>query len=113
MIGILDIVLLGDSEKILKDNMHILRINTRKLGLEEKRLRVFENKVLRKIFESHRLRWAGHVARIGNERGIRKRPVGRPITKEVDYTGDDWKTLVQDRDVWRACFRTAMNLRFR
>ncbi|PSN46840.1 hypothetical protein C0J52_09571 [Blattella germanica] len=29
-----DIVLLGDSEEILKDNMHILRSNTRKLGLE-------------------------------------------------------------------------------
>ncbi|PSN51486.1 hypothetical protein C0J52_00763 [Blattella germanica] len=28
------IVLLGDSEEILKDNMHILRSNTRKLGLE-------------------------------------------------------------------------------
>ncbi|PSN37601.1 hypothetical protein C0J52_14516 [Blattella germanica] len=29
-----DIVLLGDSEEILKDNMHILRSNTKKLGLE-------------------------------------------------------------------------------
>ncbi|PSN52220.1 hypothetical protein C0J52_12777, partial [Blattella germanica] len=29
-----DIVLLGDSEEILKDNMHILRSNIRKLGLE-------------------------------------------------------------------------------
>ncbi|PSN39411.1 hypothetical protein C0J52_18656 [Blattella germanica] len=29
-----DIALLGDSEEILKDNMHILRSNTRKLGLE-------------------------------------------------------------------------------
>ena len=131
---------------------------------EEKRLRVFENKVLRKIFgpkrdeetgewrrlhntelkdlygkpdiirtiKSRRLRWAGHVARMGDERGVRKilegkpegkRPVGRPRMKwenninhdlrEVDYTGDDWKTLAQDRDVWRAYVRTAMNLRVR
>ena len=29
-----DIVLLGDSEEILKDDMHILRSNTRKLRLE-------------------------------------------------------------------------------
>ncbi|PSN29402.1 hypothetical protein C0J52_28015 [Blattella germanica] len=29
-----DIVLLDDSEEILKDNMHILRSNTRELGLE-------------------------------------------------------------------------------
>ena len=68
---------------------------------EEKRLQVFENKVLRKIFgpkrdeqtdkwrrvhngelhdlygkpdimrivKSRRLRWAGHVTRMGNERG--------------------------------------------
>ena len=127
---------------------------------EEKRLRVFENKVLRKIFgpkrdeetgewrrlhntelkdlygkpdiirtiKSRRLRWAGHVARMGDERGVRrilegKRPVGRLRMKwenninhdlrEVDYTGDDWKTLAQDRDVWRAYVRTAMNLRVR
>mgnify|MGYP003623453936 CR=1 FL=1 len=26
--------------------------------------------------------------------------------REVDYTVDDWKTLVQDRDVWRAYVRT-------
>ncbi|PSN29247.1 hypothetical protein C0J52_28358 [Blattella germanica] len=74
----------------------------------------------------------GHVARLGDERGVRrildgkpegKRPVGRPRMKleniinydlrEVDYRGDDWKTLTQDRDVWRAYVRTAMNLRFR
>ncbi|PSN53750.1 hypothetical protein C0J52_02215 [Blattella germanica] len=131
---------------------------------EEKRLRVFENKVLRKIFgpkrdeetgewrrlhntelkdlygkpdivrkiKSHRLRWAGHVARMGDERGVRRilegktegqRPVGRLRMKwenninhdlrEVDYTWDDWKTLAQNRDVWRAYVRTAMNLRVR
>ncbi|PSN31331.1 hypothetical protein C0J52_27443 [Blattella germanica] len=83
---------------------------------EEKRLRVFENKVLRdeetgewrniiKINKSPRLRWAGHVAQMEDERGARrilegkpegKRPVGRP---RIGYTGDDWKTLAQDRDV--------------
>ncbi|PSN51107.1 hypothetical protein C0J52_07979 [Blattella germanica] len=85
-----------------------------------------------RTIESHRLRWAGHVARMGDERGVRrilegkpegKRPVGRPRMKwenninhdlgEVDYTGDDWKTLAQDRDVWRAYVYTAMNLRVR
>ncbi|PSN57755.1 hypothetical protein C0J52_00279 [Blattella germanica] len=69
---------------------------------------------------------------MGNERRVRrilegkpegKRPIGRPRMKwenninhdlrEVDYTGDDWKTLAQDRDVWRAYVRTAMNMRVR
>ena len=77
---------------------------------EEKRLQVFENKVLRKIFgpkrddqtgewkrlyngelhdlygkpdiirivKSRRLRWAGHVTRMGNERGTWKLLVGKP-----------------------------------
>ena len=85
--------------------------------------------VIIKKIKSHKLRWAGHVARMGDERGVRrflegkpegKRPVGRPRMKwenningdlrEVDYTGDDWKTLAQDRNVWRAYVRTAMNL---
>ncbi|PSN44080.1 hypothetical protein C0J52_11925 [Blattella germanica] len=49
-----------------------------------------------------------------------KRTVDRPRMKwenninhdmrEVDYTGDDWKTLAQDRDVWRAYVCMAMNL---
>ena len=79
-----------------------------------------------------RLRWAGHVTRMGNERGAwkllvgnpeGKRPVGRPRMswessinhdlREVDYTGDDWKTLAEDREVWRAYAHAAMNLRVR
>ncbi|PSN33205.1 hypothetical protein C0J52_23312, partial [Blattella germanica] len=86
---------------------------------EKNRLRVFENKVPRKIFEpkrdeetgewrrlhnietikSHRLRWAGHVARMEDERGVRRILEGKST---IDYSGDDWKTLAQDRDVWRA-----------
>ncbi|KAJ4446933.1 hypothetical protein ANN_13635 [Periplaneta americana] len=116
---------------------------------EEHRLRVFENKVLRKIFgakrdevtgelrklhnaELHalRLRWAGHVARMGESRNAYrvlvgrpegKRPLGRPRRRwednikmdlrEVGYDDRDWFNLAQDRDRWRAYVRAAMNLR--
>ena len=33
--------------------------------------------------------------------------------REVDYTGDDWKTLAEDREVWRAYVHATMNLRVR
>ncbi|PSN50330.1 hypothetical protein C0J52_10122 [Blattella germanica] len=33
--------------------------------------------------------------------------------RELDYTREDWKTLAQNRDVWRAYVLTAMNLRAR
>ncbi|KAJ4427627.1 hypothetical protein ANN_25275 [Periplaneta americana] len=116
---------------------------------EEHRLKVFENKVLRKIFgakrdevtgewrklhntelhalysspdvirnlKSRRLRWAGHVARMGESRNAYrvlvgrpegKRPLGRPRRRwednikmdlrEVGYDDRDWINLAQDRD---------------
>ena len=33
--------------------------------------------------------------------------------REIDYTGDDWKTLGEDREVWRAYDHAVMNLRVR
>ena len=82
-----------------------------------------------RIIKSRRLRWAGHVTRMGNERGAwkllagrpeGKRPVGRPRMRwenninldlrEVDYTRDYWKTLAEDREVWRAYVHAVMNL---
>ncbi|KAJ4450642.1 hypothetical protein ANN_02071 [Periplaneta americana] len=129
---------------------------------EEQRLRVFDNKVLRKIFaakrdevtgewrklhnaelhalysspdvirtiKSRHLRWAGHVAHMGESRNAYRVLVGRPEGKrplgrlrcswednikmdlrEVGYDGRDWINLAQDRDQWRAYVRAAMNLR--
>ena len=82
--------------------------------------------------KSRRLRWAGHVARMEQSRNAyrvlvgkleEKRPLGRPRRRwednikmdlrEVDYTGEDWKTLAEDREVWRAYIHAAMNLRVR
>ncbi|KAJ4437296.1 hypothetical protein ANN_17434 [Periplaneta americana] len=85
--------------------------------------------IIRNI-KSRRLRWAGHVARMGESRNEYRVLVGRPEGKrplarprrrwednikmdlrEVGYDGRDWINLAQDRDQWRAYVRTAMNLR--
>ena len=85
-----------------------------------------------KIVKSRKLRWAGHVTRMENERGAWKLLVGKPEGKrpvgrrrirwenninhdlrKVDYTRDDWKTLAEDREVWRAYVHAVMNLRVR
>jgi hypothetical protein len=121
---------------------------------------VFENGVLRKIFgnkrfevtgngrsctmrsfiicthpkislvKSRRMRWAGHVARMGEERKVckvlavkpeGKRPLGRPRRRwedgirmdlrEIGLGGVDWIGQAQDRDRWRAVVSAVMNLR--
>ena len=82
-----------------------------------------------RTLKSHRLRWAGHAARMGVGRRARKiligkpegtRPRGRPKIrwedniirdlKKVDCEGD-WKTLAQDRVKRRDYVLEAINLR--
>ena len=77
-----------------------------------------------------RMRWAGHVARMGEERGVYrvlvgkpegKRPLGRPRRRWVDNIRMDlhevgcghvdWIGLAQDRDRWRTLVSAVMNLR--
>jgi len=129
---------------------------------EERKLRVFENMVLRRIFgpmkyevtgewrrlhiqelndlysspnivrvmNSRRMRWAGHVARMGEERGVYgvlvgksegRRPLGRHRRRWVDNIRMDlwevgcgymdWIGLAQERDRRRTLMSAVMNLR--
>ena len=76
------------------------------------------------------LRWAGHVAHMGNERGVYRvlvgipegrRPLGRPRCRWVDNIRMDlqemgcgymdWIGLAQDRDRWRTLVSAVMNIR--
>ena len=76
------------------------------------------------------MRWAGHVARMGEERGAHwilvgkpegRRPLGRPRCRcvgnirmdlqEVGCGYMDWIGLAQDRDRWRMLVSAVMNLR--
>jgi hypothetical protein len=73
------------------------------------------------IIKSRRMRWAGHVARMGANRNAYrilvgmpegKRPLGRPMNlREIGWDGVDWIDMAQDRDQWRALVNTALNLR--
>jgi hypothetical protein len=81
--------------------------------------------------ETNRMRWAGHVASMEEERGVHKvlvwkpegkRQLGRPRRRwednikmdleEVRMDCGDWMDLPQDRDRWRALVSTVMNFRF-
>ena len=82
------------------------------------------------VIKSRRMRWAGHVARIGEEKGLYsillgkpegRRSVGRPRRRWVDNIRMDfqelgcgymdWIRLVQDRESWRTLVSALMNLR--
>jgi hypothetical protein len=83
-----------------------------------------------RAIKSRRMRWVGHVARMGEVRGAYrvlvgrpegKRPLGRPrrrckdnikmYLREIGIDGTNWIQLAQDRAKWRACVNTVVNLR--
>jgi hypothetical protein len=129
---------------------------------EERRLRVFENRVLRRIFgprrdevtgekrklhneelndlycsptivrviKKRKLKWVGHVARMGEGRDVYKvlagkaegkRQMWRPMHRcednikvylqEVGCVGMDWIEMVQDRGRWWALVNAVINPR--
>jgi hypothetical protein len=83
-----------------------------------------------RMIKSRRMRWAGHVARMGEGRGVYRVLVGRPEGKrplersrrrwednikmdlrEIEIDGANWIRMVQDRVHWRAFVNAVMNLR--
>ena len=83
-----------------------------------------------RVIKSRRMRWAGHVARMGEERGVYRvlvgklegrRPLGRPRRRWVDNIRldlqevgcgyMDWIGLAQGRDRWWMLVSVVMNLR--
>jgi hypothetical protein len=83
-----------------------------------------------RIIKSRRMRWVGHVARIGERRNAYrilvgkpegKRPLGRPRHRWVDdmkmdlrergWDRMDWIDMAQDRDQCRALMNTVLKQR--
>jgi hypothetical protein len=92
--------------------------------------RLYSSPNIVKVIKSRRMRWAGHVARMGEGRGVYRvligrpegmRPLGRPRhmwednvemnLKEIGIDGANWTRLAQDRVQWRTFVSTVMNLR--
>ena len=81
-----------------------------------------------RVVKSRRMRWAGHVARMGKGRVVHRFLVGKPEGKrslgrlrrrwednmKMDLQevggGGDWMELAQDRDRWRVLVNTVMEL---
>jgi len=83
-----------------------------------------------RVVKSRRMRCAGHVARMGEDRVVQrvlvgkpeeKSPLGRPrrrwednIKMDLQKVGGgrgDWMELAQDRDRWRALVGTVWDFR--
>jgi hypothetical protein len=83
-----------------------------------------------RVVKSRRMRWAEHVARMGEDRGVHRLLVGKPEGKsplgrtrrrwednikmdlqEVGWGSRGWMELAQDRYRWRALVGTVRDFR--
>ena len=83
-----------------------------------------------RVIKPRRMRWAGHVARMGERRGVYRVLVGKPEGKraverprrrrevnikmdlqELGFGAMDWFELARDRDRWQTLVNVVMNLR--
>jgi len=90
---------------------------------------LYSSPIIVRVIKLRRMRWSGHVALMGERRGVYrvlvgkpegKRPMGRPrrrwqdnikiVLQEVVWRGMDWIDMGQDRDRWRALVIAVMNL---
>jgi hypothetical protein len=115
--------------KIFGPKRDEVRGEWRKLHNEElSKLYSLPNNV--RVVKARRTRWAGHVARMGEETDVNrvlvgkpegKRPLGRTrrrwednIKMDLQDVGGscvDWMELALDRERWRALVSTVMNIR--
>jgi hypothetical protein len=120
----------GISSLIISTRMILRVLHFTKLVSPYELHNLYSSPSISRMFKSRRMRWAGHVARIGEKMNAYrillgkpegKRPLGRPRRRLVDnikmdlreigWDGMDWFNLAQDRDQWRALVNTVMHLR--
>jgi hypothetical protein len=91
---------------------------------------LYSSPTIVRVIKSRRIRWAGHVARIGEEKGVYrvlvaksegKRPLGKPKCRwaamiKMDLQEGDggvmgWLGLAKNTDRWRALVNAVINFR--